>query len=99
MFWDLGGAQLLRSIWKKYYPDCHGIIFVVDPDYSSNKDELIKTFGINILNQFQSIIIHFIDSLVNSEDNMGVPILVLINKIVKILKTILILKEFILFIE
>ena len=30
MFWDLGGQKILRSIWKKYYTECHGIIFVID---------------------------------------------------------------------
>ncbi|KAL4498485.1 hypothetical protein ABPG72_019603 [Tetrahymena utriculariae] len=65
LFWDLGGAQLLRSIWKKYYPDCHGIVFVVDQDYASKKEELIKTF----------------ESIINSPESQGVPILILINKI------------------
>ncbi|KAL4481328.1 hypothetical protein ABPG73_016341 [Tetrahymena malaccensis] len=65
LFWDLGGAQLLRSIWKKYYPDCHGIVFVVDQDYVSRKEELIKTF----------------ESITSSPESQGVPILILINKI------------------
>jgi ADP-ribosylation factor related protein 1 len=30
IFWDLGGQKLLRSIWKKYYSECHGLIFVID---------------------------------------------------------------------
>ena len=30
LFWDLGGKKILRSIWKKYYLDCHGIIYVID---------------------------------------------------------------------
>ena len=28
--WDLGGQAGLRSIWDKYYPDTHGLIWVVD---------------------------------------------------------------------
>lgn len=30
LLWDLGGQPILRTIWKKYYPECHGIIYVVD---------------------------------------------------------------------
>eukprot|EP01017_Pseudomicrothorax_dubius_P049634 TRINITY_DN9255_c0_g1_i2.p1 TRINITY_DN9255_c0_g1~~TRINITY_DN9255_c0_g1_i2.p1 ORF type:complete len:124 (-),score=17.13 TRINITY_DN9255_c0_g1_i2:339-710(-) len=30
LFWDLGGASNLRKIWTKYYPECHGIVFVID---------------------------------------------------------------------
>ncbi|OAJ39960.1 hypothetical protein BDEG_23751 [Batrachochytrium dendrobatidis JEL423] len=29
-FWDLGGQRELRSIWEKYYSECHAIVFVVD---------------------------------------------------------------------
>ena len=30
LFWDLGGKQILRSIWKKYYKECHGLVYVID---------------------------------------------------------------------
>lgn len=30
LFWDLGGAAGLRSIWDKYYADSHALIYVVD---------------------------------------------------------------------
>jgi ADP-ribosylation factor related protein 1 len=30
IIWDLGGQSGLRSIWDKYYPDTHGLIWVVD---------------------------------------------------------------------
>ena len=30
IIWDLGGQAGLRSIWDKYYPDTHGLIWVVD---------------------------------------------------------------------
>ncbi len=28
--WDLGGATELHSIWRSYYADCHGVVFVID---------------------------------------------------------------------
>ena len=28
--WDVGGAAGLRSIWSKYYAECHALVFVVD---------------------------------------------------------------------
>ncbi len=30
LFWDLGGAAGLRSIWDKYYADSHALMYVVD---------------------------------------------------------------------
>ncbi|KAL4635702.1 ADP-ribosylation factor-like protein 13B isoform X1 [Arapaima gigas] len=27
---DLGGDKMIRGIWKKYYPESHGVVFVVD---------------------------------------------------------------------
>ena len=29
-FWDLGGADRLRSLWDRYYAETHGFVFVVD---------------------------------------------------------------------
>lgn len=29
-FWDLGGQSELQVIWEKYFPACHGVLFVVD---------------------------------------------------------------------
>lgn len=28
--WDVGGQQQLRALWRHYYKDSHGVIFVVD---------------------------------------------------------------------
>eukprot|EP00803_Ostreobium_quekettii_P008879 evm.model.scf_335EXC.5 EVM.evm.TU.scf_335EXC.5 scf_335EXC:31736-32752(+) len=30
MFWDLGGAAGLRTIWDKYFSESHAVIYVVD---------------------------------------------------------------------
>eukprot|EP00062_Callorhinchus_milii_P003197 gi/632940244/ref/XP_007885214.1/ PREDICTED: ADP-ribosylation factor-like protein 13B isoform X2 [Callorhinchus milii] len=37
---DLGGGKRIRGIWKNYYAECYGIIFVVD---SSDVDRLEET--------------------------------------------------------
>ena len=35
--WDLGGSARLKLLWRHYYPETQGIIFVVD---SSDKDSI-----------------------------------------------------------
>ena len=37
--WDVGGAAGLRSIWSKYYGECHGLVFVVDAADAERLDE------------------------------------------------------------
>ena len=37
--WDVGGAAGLRSIWSKYYGECHGLVFVVDAADGGRLDE------------------------------------------------------------
>ena len=46
LFWDLGGQQILRTIWKKYYQECHGIIYVVDVTDDSRLEEAANSFSI-----------------------------------------------------
>eukprot|EP01054_Gregarina_sp_Poly1_P000464 Gregarina_sp_Poly_1__463@NODE_110_length_13975_cov_113_221887_g97_i0_p4_GENE_NODE_110_length_13975_cov_113_221887_g97_i0NODE_110_length_13975_cov_113_221887_g97_i0_p4_ORF_typecomplete_len326_score43_79Arf/PF00025_21/2_3e35Gtr1_RagA/PF04670_12/1e15Galpha/PF00503_20/14Galpha/PF00503_20/1_1e09Galpha/PF00503_20/7_9e02Roc/PF08477_13/3_6e11Ras/PF00071_22/1_5e10SRPRB/PF09439_10/9_3e09GTP_EFTU/PF00009_27/4e05FeoB_N/PF02421_18/0_00021MMR_HSR1/PF01926_23/0_0021ATP_bind_1/PF03029_17/0_086AAA_22/PF13401_6/0 len=29
-FWDLGGQVALRTLWSKYFEDCHGVLYVCD---------------------------------------------------------------------
>ena len=28
--WDLGGDDKIRRLWRHYYPNTHGIVFVID---------------------------------------------------------------------
>ena len=35
-FYDLGGGSTIRNVWKEYYADAHGIIFVVDASDDSS---------------------------------------------------------------
>jgi ADP-ribosylation factor related protein 1 len=30
VFWDVGGARSLRSLWERYYGEAHGLLFVID---------------------------------------------------------------------
>eukprot|EP00669_Euglena_mutabilis_P014488 TRINITY_DN9587_c0_g1_i1.p1 TRINITY_DN9587_c0_g1~~TRINITY_DN9587_c0_g1_i1.p1 ORF type:complete len:296 (-),score=91.46 TRINITY_DN9587_c0_g1_i1:157-1023(-) len=39
MLFDLGGGAKFRSIWKEYYSELHGVIFVVDSADSSRFEE------------------------------------------------------------
>ena len=39
-FWDLGGQSSLRSIWEKYIPDAHAMVFIVDS--SSAENDLVE---------------------------------------------------------
>ena len=36
----MGGQDALRTLWKDYYLECHGIIYVVD---SSDNDRLLDS--------------------------------------------------------
>lgn len=35
--WDVGGQEVLRPLWKHYFQNCDGLLFVVD---SADKDRL-----------------------------------------------------------
>ncbi|KAM0786749.1 hypothetical protein ACM66B_002186 [Microbotryomycetes sp. NB124-2] len=63
-FWDLGGQRDIRSIWPKYYSECHAVCFVID---STDKDRIEECWKV-----FETIVTdHRVD---------GVPTLVLANK-------------------
>ncbi|TKA51383.1 hypothetical protein B0A53_05314 [Rhodotorula sp. CCFEE 5036] len=63
-FWDLGGQRDIRSIWPKYYAECHAVVFVID---STDKERIEECWAV-----FEEIVT---DSRVD-----GVPTLVLANK-------------------
>lgn len=63
-FWDVGGQETLRTMWPEYYPQCHGIIFVVDSTDRSRIDECSEALR----------------SIIMDEDVEGVPVLMLANK-------------------
>ncbi|XP_026881438.2 ADP-ribosylation factor-like 4aa [Electrophorus electricus] len=63
-FWDVGGQERLRPLWKSYTRCTDGIVFVVDSvdveRLEEAKTELHKT--------------------IRSSENQGVPVLILANK-------------------
>lgn len=63
-FWDVGGQASLRAMWSEYYPQCHGIIFVVDSTDRSRIDECSETLR----------------TIVMDDEIEGIPILMLANK-------------------
>lgn len=63
-FWDVGGQQNLRAMWSEYYPQCHGIIFVVDSTDRSRIGECNEV----------------LTTVMMDEDVEGVPVLMLANK-------------------
>lgn len=72
-FWDLGGQKSLRSMWSRYFKQCHGIIFIIDSTDTERFQECYETL-IDIAND---------DSWIDEEANgsmVNVPILMLANK-------------------
>ncbi|XP_064623320.1 ADP-ribosylation factor 1-like [Lineus longissimus] len=62
--WDVGGQERIRQLWRHYYQNCEGLVFVVDSADCARvqevKDEL---FGI-----------------MEFPDMVGVPVVVIANK-------------------
>ena len=48
-FWDLGGQRGIRSIWPKYYDDCHAVVYVVDAVDHERLSEGWEAFGTFLL--------------------------------------------------
>ncbi len=44
-FWDLGGQRGIRSIWHRYYDDCHAVVFVIDAEDRERLSEGWEVFG------------------------------------------------------
>ncbi|KAI0786593.1 P-loop containing nucleoside triphosphate hydrolase protein [Abortiporus biennis] len=63
-FWDLGGQRGIRSIWHRYYDDCHAVVFVIDADDRERLGEGWEVF----------------ETVLSSPQILGVPLLLLANK-------------------
>lgn len=44
-FFDLGGQASIRSIWEKYYDECHAVVFVLDSADQARLSEAWEVFG------------------------------------------------------
>ncbi|KAJ3555642.1 hypothetical protein NM688_g2463 [Phlebia brevispora] len=63
-FWDLGGQRGIRSIWHRYYDDCHAVVYVIDAQDRERLSEGWEVF----------------DSVLSAPQILGVPLLLLANK-------------------
>src|SRR5690606_15830059 len=65
--WDVGGEDKPRALWKPYYKDVHGLIFVIDcqPDCRKYRfDEMVREFK----------------RFMETEELKGLPVLIFANK-------------------
>lgn len=44
-FFDLGGQTGIRSIWHRYYEDCHAVAYLVDAADEERLNEGWEVFG------------------------------------------------------
>jgi len=44
-FFDLGGQRGMRSIWYRYYDDCHAVVYVIDAQDRERLGEGWEVFG------------------------------------------------------
>jgi len=63
-FWDLGGQKGIRSIWPRYYDDCHAVTYVID---ASDRERLSEGWEV-------------FDSVLSNRQILGIPLLLLANK-------------------
>lgn len=64
IFWDLGGHANFRKVWKNYYSELQGIMYVVDAADPPRLEEVKQA----------------LDEVVSFEELTGVPILCMANK-------------------
>ncbi|KAL5489113.1 hypothetical protein EMCRGX_G018168 [Ephydatia muelleri] len=62
--WDIGGQDKIRPLWRHYFVGTHGLMFVVDSADANRLDEAREELG----------------WLLNSDELIGVPLVVLANK-------------------
>jgi ADP-ribosylation factor related protein 1 len=77
-FWDLGGQQSLRSMWSRYFRQCHGIIFVIDSTDTARFEECYETL-MEILHN-PSWRSEDDDAELDDTTTVNVPILMMANK-------------------
>ncbi|EIW83385.1 P-loop containing nucleoside triphosphate hydrolase protein [Coniophora puteana RWD-64-598 SS2] len=63
-FFDLGGQQGIRSIWHRYYNDCHAVVYVLD---ARDRERMGEGWEV-----FNSVLAH--------PQILNVPLLLLANK-------------------
>lgn len=81
-FFDLGGQRGIRSIWHRYYDNCHAVAYVIDAQDRERLSEGWDVFGTLrvTFNNATSLTFRFIDSVLSSPQILNVPLLLLANK-------------------
>lgn len=64
IFWDLGGQAKLRSIWRNYYSEAHGVLFVLDSADHQRFEEVKRT----------------LTQILSHPELSGIPVLICANK-------------------
>src|SRR5882757_4274183 len=83
-FWDLGGQKGIRSIWPRYYDDCHAVVYVIDAEDRERLVEGWEVFGTSIL--LHPALLRPTDrkgrkdSVLSNPQILNVPLLLLANK-------------------
>ena len=83
-FWDLGGQKGIRSIWPRYYDDCHAVVYVIDAEDRERLGEGWEVFGTfalphPTLSRLTDRKGHK-DSVLSNPQILNVPLLLLANK-------------------
>lgn len=75
-FFDLGGQRDIRSIWPKYYDECHAVVFVIDASDQGRLSEGWEVFGMF----WEPSSAHPSDEVLASPRLLNLPLLLLANK-------------------
>ncbi|KAF2259359.1 Arf-domain-containing protein [Lojkania enalia] len=80
--WDVGGQHSLRGLWQSYYTSCHAIVFVIDSTDIGDADiaHLATDAGRNEEHGRLDECRLVLEDVLQNEDAVGVPVLVLANK-------------------
>ena len=83
-FWDLGGQKGIRSIWPRYYDDCHAVVYVIDAEDRERLGEGWEVFGTPTLPYSTPLRLTdrkgHKDSLLSNPQILNAPLLLLANK-------------------
>ena len=72
--WDVGGQDKIRQLWRHYYNNTHGLIYVVDSADKQSKNALFFwNLGVDLAKQELS-------SMLQEEDLRDAALLVFANK-------------------
>ena len=56
-FFDLGGQSGIRSIWHRYYDDCHAVVYMIDAADRERLNEGWEVFGMSLPSPFPAYLL------------------------------------------